>query len=420
MPPRLLLATPTQDIALVDLAETPALRLIREAGDGDGYVWPTWSPDGARALVSYGRRGDDGHPHLDLLSLDLDDAAAEAERPFSNPKAHREPIAAGVMHYAYWGPDGRRAIVVARGEGGLTLTLLTRAPDAGGDAPAEPADPAGGWTARHLIDGAPMFSAWSPDGRTLAVHAGSQLVLFDTDSDAPARRVLADQPRFRAPAWSPDGSALYYAAPGSAGPDLLWRSHPDSGAREVVTQVDGLTAVLASPASDDLALLTLDQGGLGGHDLRLIDAADPRTRSVERGHVFGAFWSLDGTRLFYITRAGIDLDFTLMRYDVAEARHQALTRFRTSPAFSTYCAFFDQYALSHALITPDGRWVSIGGGVPGNGGGRRPFAADQGCYVLPTDASAPPRRVADGEIGFFAPRAPAPPRPDDRAPGDKA
>ena len=415
MPPRLLLATPAQDIALVDLTETPALRVVREAGVRDGYAWPTWSPDGAHVLASQGWRADDGDPRLGLVSLDLRDAdaAAEAERPFSNPEGHREPIAPGVMHYAYWGPDGRRAIVVARGEDGLTLTLLTRAP-------AEPADAGGAWTARKLIDGAPMFSAWSPDGRTLAVHAGSQLVLFDTDSDAPARRVLADQPRFRAPAWSPDGSALYYAAPGSAGRDLLWRSHPDSGARDVVTQVDGLTALLASPASDDLALLTLDQGGLGGHDLRLIDAADPRTRWVERGHVFGAFWSPDGTRLFYITRAGIDLDFTLMRYDVAAGRHQALTRFRVSPGYSTYCAFFDQYALSHALITPDGRWLSIGGNVPGNGGGTRPFALDQGCYVVPADASAPPRRVADGEIGFFAPTAPAPLRPDDRAPGDKA
>ena len=410
MPPRLLLATPAQDIALVDLTETPALRLVREAGVRDGYAWPTWSPDGAHVLASQGWRADDGDPRLGLVSLDLRDAdaAAEAERPFSNPEGHREPIAPGVMHYAYWGPDGRRAIVVARGEDGLTLTLLTRAP-------AEPADPGGAWTARKLIDGAPMFSAWSPDGRTLAVHAGAQLVLFDTDSDAPARRVLADQPRFRAPAWSPDGSALYYAAPGSAGRDLLWRSHPDSGARDVVTQVDGLTALLASPATDDLALLTLDQGGLGGHDLRVIDAAAPRTRWVERGHVFGAFWSPDGTRLFYVTRAGIDLDFTLMRYDVAAGRHQALTRFRVSPGYSTYCAFFDQYALSHALITPDGRWLSIGGSVPGNGGGTRPFALDQGCYVVPADASAPPRRVADGEIGFFAPTAPAPPAPGDKA-----
>ena len=130
MPPRLLLATPAQDIALVDLTETPALRVVREAGVRDGYAWPTWSPDGAHVLASQGWRADDGDPRLGLVSLDLRDAdaAAEAERPFSNPEGHREPIAPGVMHYAYWGPDGRRAIVVARGEDGLTLTLLTRAP----------------------------------------------------------------------------------------------------------------------------------------------------------------------------------------------------------------------------------------------------------------------------------------------------
>ena len=402
MPDRLLFTTDAQDLCLVELAETPVTRVIHEAGFGEGYAWPTWSPGGEHVLVSHGWRPSEGQTHLEVLSLGLS-GDAEATSRFRNAEDHRDPIAPGVMHYSHWAPDGRRAIVVARSKGGLTLTLLTR-----------PSGPDGDWSARNLIDGAPMFSAWSPDRTTLAVHAGEQLVLFDTGGDGAGRRVLTDQPRFRAPAWSPDGRALYYAAPGSAGQDLLWRSDPDSGARDVVTEVQGLTAVLAAPAGDDLALLTIDPGGLGGRRLRVIDATDPQPRTVERGQVLGAFWSPDGTRLFYVTRAGNDLDFSLMRYDVADGRRHALTRFRPSPACSTYFVFFDQYALSHALISPDGRWVSIGGVVAGNGAGRRPFAQQHGCYVLPADGSAPPRRVADGEIAFFAPGAPAPP-PEDKA-----
>jgi Tol biopolymer transport system component len=397
MADRLLFTTVAQDLCVVDLAETPAVRVIREAGFGEGYAWPTWSPDGADMLVSHGWRASETRPHLEVLSLGLSGDAEPAPR-FRNADGHHDPIAPGVMHYSYWAPDGRRAIVVARGAGGLTVTLLTR-----------PSGPDGDWSARDLIDGAPMFSAWSPDRTTLAVHAGRQLVLFDTTGDAAGRRVLTDQPRFRAPAWSPDGRALYYAAPGSRGQDLLWRSDPESGARDVVTEVQGLTAVLAAPAGDDLALLTLDAAGLGGRNLRLIGAADPQPRTVEHGQVLGTFWSPDGTRLFYVARAGNDLDLSLMRYDAAGGRPRALARFRPSPAYSTYFAFFDQYALSHALISPDGRWLSIGGVVAGNGAGRRPFAQQHGCYVLPADGAAPPRRVADGEIAFFAPGAPAPP-----------
>ncbi len=406
MPGRLLFTTVAQDLSLVELAETPAVHMIREAGFGEGYAWPTWSPGGAHVLVSHGWRASGAELRLEVVSLGLSGAAEAAETTsrFRNAEGHHDPIAPGVMHYSYWAPDGRRAIVVARSKGGLSLTLLTR-----------PSCPDADWTARNLIDGAPMFSAWSPDRTTLAVHAGQQLVLFDTSGDGGGRRVLTDQPRFRAPAWSPDGRALYYAAPGSAGPDLLWRSHPDSGAREVVTEVDGLTAMLASPAGDDLALLTIDASGLGGRHLRVIDLADPQPRTVERGQVLGAFWSPDGARLFYVVRAGVDLESSLMRYDVADGRRQALARFRPSPAYSTYLAFFDQYALSHALISPDGDWVGIGGVLSGNGAGRRPFAQQHGCYLLPADGSAPPRRVADGEIAFFAPGAPAPPAAEDKA-----
>ena len=132
--------------------------------------------------------------------------AAEPASRFRNPDGHREPIAPGVMHYSYWSPDGRRAIVVARSKGGLTLTLLTPPSRPGGEPAGEAPDAAGDWSVRGLIDGAPMFSAWSPDGTTLAAHAGQQLVLFDAGGEGGGRRVLTDQPRFRAPAWSPDGA----------------------------------------------------------------------------------------------------------------------------------------------------------------------------------------------------------------------
>ena len=387
MAPPLLLTTDEQHLALATNAGAEP-RLIREAGFGEGYSWPVWSPEGSRALVSHGWRGPDGEPQLDLLLADL--ATGETGPPlFRNADDHREPIAPDVLHYACWAPDGARALVTARGEGGLTLSLLTLS-----DPPS----------ARTLVGGAPVFTSWAPDGRTLAVHAGPQLMLFEADSEAEPRRLLRDQPRFRAPAWSPDGSLLYYAAPGSDGRDLLWRSPRDGGDREIVCQVEGLTALLASPVAEQLALLTLHAGGLGGRDLRILDPGSATQRIVERGDVLGALWAPDGSALFYVSRAGMETDFALTRYDVDAHRHQSLARFRPSPAFSTYLAFFDQYAQSHRLISADGRWIALGGSVSANGASaRRPFAPQYGCYVLPTDGSGPPQRLAAGEIGFFSP-----------------
>ena len=66
-------------------------------------------------------------------------------------------------------------------------------------------------------------------------------------------------------------------------------------------------------------------------------------------------------------------------------------------------AFFDQFAQSHQLVSPDGRWITFSGLALNNGGsGRRGFGPQNGCYVVPTDASAPAQRVAAGSIAFFA------------------
>ena len=480
--PKLLLATDEQHLALADVANLPGFtpgahpgappdpHLLLTAGVGEGYAWPVWAPDGRRALVSRGRRAPDGAPEIDLYLVDTRSTGTPS-LVFSNESGHREPIAPGVMHYVSWAPDGSRALVAGRGQGGLALSLLTLpplppeddapvapdgnapvapdnpvAPDGNapvapdnpvapdGNAPAAPDNPVapdGNASAapgndapddspprpprppdvpdqpvppRRLIDGAPMFSAWSPDSRMLAVHAGSELVRIDTDTNEEPRRILRDQPRFRAPAWSADGSALYYAAPGAEGKDLLWRSRHDGSDRDIVTKLPGLTALVAAPGANHLALLTLGSGVLAGHDLRILDTADGSERLVEHGQVGGAVWAPDGLSLYYITRAGVETDFALTGYDLASGEHRGLARFRPSPAFSAYLAFFDQYAQSHHLVSADGAWITVGGTVSGNGGSaRRPFGTYHGCYVMPTDGSAPARRLAAGDIGFFPP-----------------
>ncbi len=86
----------------------------------------------------------------------------------------------------------------------------------------------------------------------------------------------------------------------------------------------------------------------------------------------------------------------------------ASSAFRPSPAFATYLAFFDQFAGSHPLVTPDGQWITFAGIAWNNGAGAAMGGgAKTGVYVVPADGSAPPRRISAGELSTFPPPATA-------------
>ena len=398
-PTRLLYISDDEGLSLADLDAAPGAErrcLLDPAQGGLAAAWPVPCPSGDAALVSAVGRDALGASRLELLHVSLN-GEAPPRLLFRNDPESAEFIAPGVAHYACWAPGGRLAALVGRGGGSLRLSLIA----ADGRLPA-----------RTLIDGAPLFIAWAPDGRALAVHAGGDLLLFDT-REAEPQRILQDQARFRTPAWDEAGEALFYVAPGAAGRDLLWRSRRDGKGREIVTEVEGATALLASPRGDRLALLTLAEGGLGGHNLRLLDPADGATRLLERGPLQAALWAPDGDSIFSFIPAGLEPDSALHRFDLASGRRTQLARFRPSPAYSIYLAFFEQYARSHPLLSADGRWILLAGTVAGNGAdSRRPPGPQWGCYAFSTDGSAPPRRIASGEIGVFAPPAGKP-----RAPG---
>ena len=81
----------------------------------------------------------------------------------------------------------------------------------------------------------------------------------------------------------------------------------------------------------------------------------------------------------------------LTRYDLQTDRSERLTRFQPSAEFASMLAFFDQFAQSHQLVSPDGRWITFSGLALNNGGsGRRGFGPQNGCYVVPTEPQPPP------------------------------
>lgn len=371
-------------------------RLADSVADALRYHWPCWSPDGQRLLVSAAGHDAGGQPRLEVWQYAANGGGA-GQRLFANAPDGAAFIAPNVPHYVSWSPDGGRVAVAAQGQNGLDLFIV---------------DAQGKQAPRLVAAGAPLYLDWAPDGRRLAVHAGADLSIVDLheEIEAGVLRLLSDVPTFRAPAWTVDGAAVIYAAPRASGVNALWRAQRDGSDRAPILDLDGLCVFTRAPHHDVLALMTLVAGGPTGHRLRLLHLPSQETDAVHAGPVAAAFWSPSGARLFYLTPHSTDGDLLLSAYDVPSRRQRRLAGFRAGAEFATLLAFHDQYARSHALVSPDGHWFAFAGVAHGNGGaGRQGFQPQTGCYLVPSDGSGPAQRAAAGDIAFFPPRTPLPP-----------
>ena len=356
------------------------------------FMWPSWSPDGAHLAVSASSKDPDT-PRLDLWRVPL--AEGETQPIFRNPRDGLQQIAPGLSHYVHWAPGGRALAVVANVGSGLAINLV---------AASGQGDP------RRLIDGAPIYFAWAPDGRAVLVHRNYEVILFDLAQGGGPRQILRGRPSFRAPAWSQAGDAFFYATPRSGHGSMIMRGHRASEERKELMELPRPVAFVRAPNDDRLAVLALREGDREGVNLTILDPDQGEQRQLSTRTVNGVFWSPDGRALYAFEPQPSSTMIALTRYDVGAGERpmaapgERLARFQPSAEFATMLTFFDQFALSHRIISPDGRWITFAGLALGNGGaGRRGFGPQNGCYIVPSDGSGPPQRVAAGSIAFFPP-----------------
>ncbi len=366
--------------------------------EGMVFMWPSWSPSGDRIAVSASsqRRED---PRLELWCGPYHEGPTAPI--FTNPRDGRQVIAAGLAHYVNWAPSGRALAVVGNVGSGLAVNLVAAS---------------GQGRARRLVDGAPLYFAWAPDGRAVIVHRAAQLVLFDlsAESEGPIQ-IQRVRPSFRSPAWSPDGSSFYFAKPRPGGGSIIVgarRSEVGSGAEhEELMELTGPASFVASRSDDRLAVLTLSQGDAEGRNLTILDPVTGVQQPVIDRTINGIFWAPDGRAVFAFEPQPSSTMISLTRYDLNRdgeyTGSMRLARFQPSAEFATMLNFHDQFAHSHEIVSPCGSWITFAGLALGNGGsGRRGFGPQNGCYVVPTDGSAPARRVSAGSISFFPPAVP--------------
>lgn len=332
-----------------------------------------------------GTRGRDVRSAVRLL----DDRGKELRDLYVAPPDGPPVIAPRVPQYARWSPAGDLVSIVAASTDSLSLYL---------------SDPDGVFTADRIARGGPIFHAWSDDGQLIAIHAGSDLILYNVAARESVL-VASDAVGFRAPVFV--GGGLAYCVASDKGIALTWRETGTASTRTLGTYATGVVLQRRGGPTGYLSVAVAageDMGSLGGvWDVSLDGSGEPRM--VARGPFAAALWSPDGRRVALIVPTQIGDGRYAVHTHTADGHFDAAAEALVpSQDMRTFMSFFDQYAGSHPIWTPDGNGLVLCGRLPGDGVAWS-FADQQRDYVWYWSArpGAPLELVGPGDSASFAP-----------------
>jgi TolB protein len=363
--------------------------------------WPTWAPDGRQLAFM----------RFEVSQVEPNRAAVFTSSLDEKPPKRIWESSEAFPIYLAWTPDGGSlTLLTGRGSDSLSLWLLDSSAANG---------------PRLLVEGGPIYFAWSPDGQRVLLHVNGDRTLTDRATLAMGRLSQLERPEplasaptaFRAPSWAPNGERVAFIAsmPGGQAALAVQPSSATEPARIAVVGSD--TAVLWSPTGDLLAFSTrAGDRPLLYHGLETVRPDGNDRRRVTEADLLGFAWSPDGKRLAF---AALDLPRGALTWTIADAdgrNQRQVASFAPSEDQLRMFAFFDQYAQSHALWSPDGRYLVYSGTPPNprwssSQPSLAPDAEDEQepstqIYIVPVDGSAPARALAAGEIASWPTGAP--------------
>ena len=367
------------------------------------YTWPTWSTDGRLAFFGQEVARREGQQSILL-------------RVFITPAASQVPAlayesATETLTYAYWSPGNCATSPDCR-----DLALLTTTAD--GLSVLRIRDEAPDFSAETIGRGGPFYYSFSPDGQhMLWQRFGSELDLYDTADNQITETLPDTAGLFQAPMWSPVDDRLLFSVYESDGQHDLVVAEGD--ARTVIAaDLPGALTFAWSPDGEAIAY-KVDYG-----EVTLVDShsGEILMRS-NASQVLAFMWSPDSTRLAYLALPGQNDAPQVFAPEAAGSTgggHLAAPARQNGPLSLAwhvidlaqdvqwtyfqgfvptrdmiyYLQFFDQFAQSHRLWSPDSRYLAYGE-ITGDG--------QQVIRLLDTtDPAAPVQTVADGQIGIWS------------------
>jgi TolB protein len=380
------------------------------------FQFPVWSPNGNHIAVIGGNRNGAG-VFAFRDAADANEAAGQSL--FNHPG--QVPI------YLNWAPDSQNlsfiAIVPPQQSFGLHVVSLD------------------GQQHNHtLAVGRPCFWDWTPTGDQILLHLGfageqnARLTFIDPfkPKSAQASEDIAQPGLFQSPGISASGNYWAFARMNSEGESQLVIDGRGFDER-VTLEHYGLIAMNWSPARDELAFISPPGPARTSYGPLSLVGTDGQPETITDDMVVAFFWSPDGRSIAYFTVANLyeQLKATLgvgpsnqPLKDMAEAanlggkvkepgegddrilrlnlwladmdtgEHRLLLTFQPLDIFvNQFLPFFDQYALSHRIWSPDSNAIVL------------PVLEKEQAKILviPTQShKQKPIHIADGLMAFWS------------------
>ena len=344
----------------------------------DAAAWqPVWSPDGRR--IAWTTSTDGVNWELVTVAVGGGDET-------------RHPLP-GRPDYITYDPTASRVLALTPSAEGFGLVIV----ELGGS----------DQDSFSVVDvGQPYFSDFSPDGERVVAHVAADLKVVEIGG---GQQVLEGTSiGHQTPAWHPSDDVVFLATDRDGGNQLVSRQLEDGTTADLATfdgflffDVDPTAARVAVTAfapldtvDDDLQALRPRQTGPDslGAGVWIVDVAGGTATQASDRPATAPMWDPTGER--FVVRSAIAGNGTWDVYDV-DGERTGTTGFDVDGLLvSAYLPFWDQYARSQTVWSPDGaQLVHVGRSPDGQ----------SGVWIHDAATAGPSTFLVAGDVAFWSP-----------------
>ena len=345
----------------------------------DSCSWPGFSPDG-RWLICFQSEGGDAMNVARVCAVEVNGV----EERLLAELTGKFPI------YAQWNDRSDQIAVLVQDEDELQLWLCEL-------------EVVG--RSRIVAHGVPLFFSWAPGGGRVMLHAGDsrrktgRLVLRSLEPVG-EDFVFEETPgSFCTPLFS-EGRLVFVTNKGWLSNVCI--SQPDGAEVRVLASMEGLLAVIPAPDGKKIAIAAAPEGeGSPYKGIWVVSTEGGAIAQVLTEECQAFFWVPGGQVIIFATLDTTRKCFWWKKLDLTSRALTELGAFWPSRDQLFYLHFFEQYTLSHPLISADGSTL-IFSGHPAPGSGQDPAPM---MWTVDLHAEHPrPIALVRGSFGTFPPR----------------
>jgi TolB protein len=346
------------NVYLLAPQENSQLALTDDAGISEDvlryYQMPTWSTDGRLAYfaTAVNRTGEVATE----VFVSTNGAAGESIYTGENE----------VFNYAFWSPQNCSLSETCR-----DLAVLLGSAEANGLLVELIRSGIEEVTSQVIGTGAPFYYSWSPDGtRMLLQRDGARMDIYDVADDAISGELSQTPGSFFAPAWSPVDDRLLIGVRGDDGESTDLVIVANGEGQTLVEGLGGIAYFNWSPDGNRIAYMDVQNRNRLG-TLVVVDAVTGETVAQSRSDaVLAFFWSPNSDQIAYVTtttasdgsfsakvqaaqQSSGGLSWSVLDVDNGAVRNYG--SFVPTEQMAYLLTYFDQFAQSHRLWSPDSR-----------------------------------------------------------------